>query len=47
MDIKEYNKKLKTLLDEPTHQPISKDPTTYLEKTTKDKIKISNISQKE
>lgn len=47
MDITDYNKKINTLLNDPAHQPITTDPTTYLEKTTKAIIKASDITDDE
>ena len=43
MDVEEYNNKIQTLLRDPAYVQINSDPTTYLEKTTKTKIKNSKI----
>ncbi|XP_077778802.1 uncharacterized protein LOC144326219 [Podarcis muralis] len=45
MNTSDYQAKLSNLLQDPTYQPIKTDPTTYLEKTTKSKIKASPISE--
>lgn len=43
MDASVYNQKMKVLLEDPVYKKIDTDPTTYLEKTTKMKIKNSSI----
>ncbi|KAK4873011.1 hypothetical protein RN001_015040 [Aquatica leii] len=45
MDYEDYDNKIKTLLQDGTYQPITTDPTTYLEKTTKNKIKTTKLSK--
>ncbi|KAK4885351.1 hypothetical protein RN001_001622 [Aquatica leii] len=47
MDYEDYDNKIKTLLQDGTYQPITTDPTTYLEKTTKNKIKTSKLSKED
>ncbi|KAK4887865.1 hypothetical protein RN001_004136 [Aquatica leii] len=47
MDYEDYDNKIKTLLQDGTYQPITTDPTTYLETTTKNKIKTSKLSKKD
>ncbi|KAF2892433.1 hypothetical protein ILUMI_13739 [Ignelater luminosus] len=46
MDIEDYDAKVKSLLEYLAYQPTTTDPTTYLEKTTKIKIKNSLIDEK-
>jgi hypothetical protein len=45
MNSEDYNTKMKQLLDDPSYRPSSRDPTTYLEKTTKSKILESPIEE--
>ena len=45
MKSEDYNTKMEQLLDDPNYKRVSKDPTTYLEKTTKSKIKNSPIDE--
>ncbi|KAK4879049.1 hypothetical protein RN001_007195 [Aquatica leii] len=47
MDYNDYDNKIKRLLQDGTYQPITTDPTTYLEKTTKNKIKTSKLSKED
>lgn len=45
MDSNDYHRKIETLLDDPSYQRITTDPTTYLEKTTKTKIQSCPIDK--
>ncbi|XP_018563496.1 uncharacterized protein LOC108905193 [Anoplophora glabripennis] len=45
MNTQEYDRKIMALLIDPVYEPISTDRTTYLENTTKAKIKASHIRQ--
>ncbi|XP_039221239.1 uncharacterized protein LOC120318067 [Crotalus tigris] len=45
MNTSDYQAKLSNLLQDPTYKPLNTDPNTYLEKTTKSKIKASPISE--
>ncbi|XP_072392054.1 uncharacterized protein [Diabrotica undecimpunctata] len=45
MNVTDYDQKMKDILDDPSYEKISTDPTTYLEKTTKAKIQTSNIKK--
>ncbi|XP_072395107.1 uncharacterized protein [Diabrotica undecimpunctata] len=47
MNIDDYDKKLTDLLNDTAYEKIATDPTTYLEKTTKAKIKVSNIKKED
>ncbi|XP_072398131.1 uncharacterized protein [Diabrotica undecimpunctata] len=47
MNIDDYDKKLTDLLNDTAYEKIATDPTTYLEKTTKAKIKVSNIKKQD
>ncbi|KAF2878754.1 hypothetical protein ILUMI_27414 [Ignelater luminosus] len=45
IDIKDYDAKRNSLLEDPAYQSMTTDPTTYLEKTTKTKVKNNPIDE--
>ncbi|KAK9402182.1 hypothetical protein NXF25_010538 [Crotalus adamanteus] len=45
MNTSDYQTKLTNLLQDSTYKPLNRDPTTYLEKTTRSKIKASPIRE--
>ncbi|KAK9402181.1 hypothetical protein NXF25_010537 [Crotalus adamanteus] len=45
MNTSDYQTKLTNLLQDSTYKPLNRDPTTYLEKTTRSKIKASPTSE--
>ncbi|GJQ81349.1 hypothetical protein Trydic_g20561 [Trypoxylus dichotomus] len=42
---RDYKDKMQKLLDDPTYNSITTDPTTYLEKTTRTKINNASLSK--
>ncbi|GJQ87972.1 hypothetical protein Trydic_g12901 [Trypoxylus dichotomus] len=42
---RDYKDKMQKLLDDPTYKPITTDPTTHLEKTTRTKINTTSLSE--
>ncbi|XP_060531998.1 uncharacterized protein LOC132705430 [Cylas formicarius] len=45
MNTSDYNAKLEDILNDPIYKLVTRDPTTYLEKTTKSKILDSSINE--
>ena len=45
MNTEDYMSKKRSLLDDESYKMVNRDPTTYLEKTTKNLINISPIDQ--
>ncbi|GJQ70723.1 hypothetical protein Trydic_g656 [Trypoxylus dichotomus] len=46
LNTRDYKHKMQKLLEDPTYKPITTDPTTYLEKTTRIKINNTPLSEK-